>query len=215
MRNVVVIGAGFIGAQIASHLARRGERVRLVMRANLDITDLGAVARFFAGLDRVDVLVNAAGSYGVPGRIRDTAPTDWRVALDVNLVGVQACCHYALRVMPEGGHILNLAGGGKGPMAERSAYAAAKSGLWRFTETLAAEEPALRVNAIAPGPMWSGMQQSLVDAGKAHLVRGLQDGEGAVPVDCTLRVVDHVLDTNPSGQLFFARDFEVPEPAVA
>lgn len=215
MPRAAVLGAGYIGARIASFLASLGYRVRLAGHAEVDVTDDARVRAFFAALGPVDIVVNAVGSYGTVGRVRDVAPAAWRAAVDVNLVGAYAVCHHALHVLPEGGHLINLAGGGRGPMHERSGYAAAKSGLWRLTETLAAEEPGLYVNAIAPGPMWSGMQKALAEAGKAHLVRGLKDGHGAVPVQQTLEVVRHVLATQPRGQLFFARDFKVPEPAVA
>jgi SAM-dependent methyltransferase len=104
----------------------------------------------------------------------------------------------------------------RGPMESRSGYAAAKSALWRLTETLAAEEPALRVNAIAPGPMDSRMQ----DAGRrrpaewAEFMRRMREGQGGdVPVENTLRVLDHILTARPTGQLFFAREFSA-RPAL-
>src|SRR3954466_6698608 len=152
-RTAIVIGAGKIGSAIAARLADRGFAVKTASHAELELTDPEAVGTFFRPIRRIAVLVNAAGNYGAVGKVRDIAPLDWNRALDVNLAGVYACCHHALPRMAAGGPILNIAGGGKGPMEMRSGYAAAKSGLWRLTETLAAEECELHVNAIAPGPM--------------------------------------------------------------
>jgi 3-oxoacyl-[acyl-carrier protein] reductase len=67
-----------------------------------------------------------------------------------------------------GGSIINLSGGGAtGPRANFSAYATAKTGLVRFSETLAEElRPYnVRVNCIAPGAMNTAMLNEVVDRG--------------------------------------------------
>lgn len=215
MKIAVVIGAGMIGRAVAAHLRERRHQVHLAGHAEIELHYPASVARYFAQIPRIDVLVNAAGSYGSVGAVRDVAPGAWRSALEVNLTGVYACCHHALPKMPDGGHIINLAGGGQGPLEMRSGYAAAKSALWRLTETLAAEEPMLRVNAIAPGPMRSRMQERVMGIERpwAQALRALFAAGKSVPVEHTLAALDHILDTHPTGQLFFARDFARAEAA--
>lgn len=212
MKTAVVVGAGVIGSAIAHHLGARGYAVHLASHAAIELRDPRSVEAYFARCERskIDVLVNAAGGYGAIGAVRKVAPHDWARAIDINLTGIYACCHHALQVMPAGGHIINIAGGGKGPMPMRSGYAAAKSALWRLTETLASEESALHVNAIAPGPMDSRMQDAVVDidARWAYAVRLMRtSGAGTVPVGQTLTALDFILENGPTGQLFFARQF--------
>jgi len=214
----IVIGAGHIGQAIGFRLALLGYQVRIASHADIELADLGSIERWFRSCDHgIEVLVNAAGAYGAIGPVAKVPPQQWRRALDINLVGVYACCHHAIPRMVAGGHIINIGGGGAGSLVDRSGYAAAKSGLWRLTETLAAEEPRLRVNAIAPGPMDSRMQDAVVanPAPWADFARRLRAGGGAVPVANTLRVLDHILAAGATGQIHFARDFQSRVRAVA
>jgi NAD(P)-dependent dehydrogenase (short-subunit alcohol dehydrogenase family) len=67
-----------------------------------------------------------------------------------------------------GGSIINLSGGGaSGPRPNFSAYATAKSGLVRFSETLAQELLTynISVNCIAPGAMSTTMLDEVARAG--------------------------------------------------
>ena len=67
-----------------------------------------------------------------------------------------------------GGKIVNLSGGGAtGPRPRFSAYAAAKAGIVRYSETLAEEvkELGISVNCVAPGVMGTDMVASIVNAG--------------------------------------------------
>lgn len=216
-RVAIIIGAGKIGGTVGAHLAG-GFEVHNASHAELELADPESVRRYLERFARIDLLINAAGSYGAVGRIREVAPEGWGRGIMVNLVGVYACCHYALPKMPAGGHIINLGGGGKGPLEKISGYAAAKSALWRLTETLATEEPELRVNAIAPGPMDSRMQNAVlgVDAPWAGHLRSMRAGrDSGVPIENTLRVIDHILATNPTGSMFFAREFAAQPRLVA
>ena len=67
-----------------------------------------------------------------------------------------------------GGVILNISGGGAtSPRPFFSAYATAKAGLVRLTETIAAEAGhyGIRANAIAPGAMNTEMRDTVLRAG--------------------------------------------------
>ncbi len=79
-------------------------------------------------------------------------------------------CRAVLGGMRERGYgkIVNLSGGGAtGPRPNFSAYATAKAGVVRFTETLAREldGTGIDVNAIAPGALNTRMRDDVLNAG--------------------------------------------------
>jgi NAD(P)-dependent dehydrogenase (short-subunit alcohol dehydrogenase family) len=81
-----------------------------------------------------------------------------------------ALCQAALPWLTKSrrGKIINLSGGGAtGPRPHFSAYATAKAGLVRFSETLAVEAESLGVdvNCIAPGAMGTAMMHAVLAAG--------------------------------------------------
>ena len=119
---------------------------------------------------RIDVLVNNAGVYGPIGLASENDPAAWRQAMEINLFGVFLTTHFIAPGMIEqgGGSIINISGGGATSTKPRySAYAAAKSGVVRFTEVTADEfaEHGIRVNAIAPGFIVTRFHDLTIDAG--------------------------------------------------
>ena len=103
--------------------------------------------------ERIDILVNNAGIY--PYRpFAEIREDDWDRVIDVNLKGVFLCCQAALRVMPDGGKIVNI-----GSAASLSGwpslvhYCASKGGVDGFTRALALElgPRGINVNTVAPG----------------------------------------------------------------
>jgi NAD(P)-dependent dehydrogenase (short-subunit alcohol dehydrogenase family) len=121
---------------------------------------------------RIDVLVNNAAVIGPIGPLDGNDWTGWKTAIEVNLLAPAALCRLAIPRMKSqgGGAIVNLSGGGAtSPRPFFSAYAAAKAGLVRLTETLAAEAGryGIRVNAIAPGAMNTEMHDAVLRAGPA------------------------------------------------
>lgn len=178
-RVVIVTGGGTgLGKEIARAFAEQGDHVVIcgrnlaplqeaagelggtVTAAVCDVSDEASVDRLVEETrkitGRIDVLVNNAGVYGPIGKACDNAPAEWQQALQINLFGVFLTTHRVAPVMIEqgGGAIVNISGGGATstkPMF--SSYAAAKSGVVRFTEVVADElaDQNVRVNAIAPG----------------------------------------------------------------
>lgn len=117
---------------------------------------------------RLDALVNNAAVGGPIGRVWENGWREWRETLQVNLLAPVALCRLSIPWMRRGGSIVNLSGGGAtGPRPNFSAYATAKAGLVRFTETLAQEvaDLGIRVNAISPGIMATEMLEAVLRAG--------------------------------------------------
>lgn len=124
--------------------------------------------RRFGGLD---ILVNTAAVIGPIGPVWDNDWDEWRYTIETNLFAAVRLCQLCIPFMPLGGgrgKIVNLSGGGAtSPRPRFSAYAAAKTGLVRFSETLAQEiaRRPIDVNCIAPGILNSGLTRAVVAAG--------------------------------------------------
>jgi NAD(P)-dependent dehydrogenase (short-subunit alcohol dehydrogenase family) len=122
------------------------------------------------GVERLDVLVNNAAVLGPVGKATENAPAEWAAAVTADLVSPALICAAVVPWMARtgGGKIVNLSGGGAtGPRPGFSAYAAAKAGLVRYSETLAEEvkELGISVNCVAPGIMGTDMLARIVNAG--------------------------------------------------
>ena len=123
------------------------------------------------GVQRIDVLVNNAAEQGPIGKTWEIPARAWADTITADLVAPAAICGAAVALMAKrggGGSIINLSGGGAtGPRQNFSAYATAKAGLVRFSETLAEEAKPLgvTVNCVAPGPMATDMLAIVQQAG--------------------------------------------------
>jgi NAD(P)-dependent dehydrogenase (short-subunit alcohol dehydrogenase family) len=132
--------------------------------ASLNVSDPESIERLVAGMDELDVLVNAAGI------IRRRAEFDleqFKTVIDVNLVGsMRMCTACKPLLLKQGGAVVNVAsmysffGAGLAP-----AYSASKGGVAQLTKSLAVAWAAdkIRVNAIAPGWIATPLTQPLRD----------------------------------------------------
>ena len=178
---VVTGGSVGIGHAIAENFAQAGARVLALARrfsdttvrvpppgsvaqVQLDVTDEVAVKQLFAGLDRLDVLVNNAGT-GVFDSVLEAQAEDIRGMLEVHILGTFLCSQHAIGVMRKtgAGHIVNVCSVAATQTFPHSAgYTAAKSGQLGLTRVLREEvrEHNIRVSALLPGAtdteIWDG-----------------------------------------------------------
>lgn len=142
---------------------------------SLDLLDSESVRTLVSravesGVQKLDVLVNNAAVPGPIGKVWETADMDWQNTITANLVSPALICSSVVPWMAKtgGGRIINLSGGGAtGPRPNFSAYATAKAGLVRFSETLAQEvkDSGITVNCVAPGPMGTELLAAVERAG--------------------------------------------------
>jgi NAD(P)-dependent dehydrogenase (short-subunit alcohol dehydrogenase family) len=134
-----------------------------------DVTDEAAVERAIAGatdaLGPISGVVNSAGM-SADVHVLDTSAELFRRMLDVNVVGTFIVAKAAARRMKDtgGGAIVNIASvsglrGSKG----RAAYGASKGAIVTLTQVMANDlSPfAIRVNAVAPGPVETPMVKAI------------------------------------------------------
>lgn len=192
---IVTGGSRGIGLAIVQALAGAGAQVVLVARtpselaaAAATLAQAGATVRTFCGdvsdrqfcldvvtaaegdLGSVDVLVNNAAVQGPIGFLEDLSPEEFCYTLRVDLLGPVWLMQGVIPGMKRRrrGSIINVSGGGAaGPRERFAAYAAAKAGLVRLTESVAYElRPfGVRCNAVAPGATLTRMLDEIEAAG--------------------------------------------------
>lgn len=163
--------------QALAPLLAPGARVVTVAGDVGQVKDVDLIFEKLRGeFPRLDILVNNAGIYGPMGNIEDVDWNEWVDAIRINLLSVVYVARTALPMFraQRYGKIINISGGGAtNPMPAITAYATAKAGVVRFTESLALEckNDRIDVNAIAPGALVTQMMDQLLEAGPEKVGR--------------------------------------------
>lgn len=198
-KTVVLTGAaGAIGRAISALFLELGSRMVLIDRdvsalpsggrtIACDVRDAAAVERAIAEAAApggIDHLVLAAGIYR-PAPLAHLTDAEWHEMMAVNLHGAFHCCRAAAPRMNPGGSIVALASiAGQRGSATFSHYAASKGGLLSFVRSLALElAPALRVNAVSPGPIDSPMIAPLMEKRGPQILAQTPLGRLGTPED--------------------------------
>jgi NAD(P)-dependent dehydrogenase (short-subunit alcohol dehydrogenase family) len=159
--------------QLAGEL---GDGDRVMFRA-LDISVEAEVERFVADVksrfDRIDALCNNAGiSGGDYSAISETDTAVWQRVIAVNLMGAVHFTKYVSRIMREQryGAIVNTASvAGIRSGAGGNAYSASKAAVISLTMTSCCDlgEYGVRVNAVCPGLIETGMTKPVFERARA------------------------------------------------
>ncbi|TCC02487.1 SDR family NAD(P)-dependent oxidoreductase [Kribbella soli] len=155
---LVVGGTSGIGAAAVRRFAADGLHVVAAglnagpAQVELDLRVDGSVEELIGSLERLDVLVNAAG---IIRRGDEHRPDVFRDVVEINLTGAMRAAEAAHALLAaSGGCIVNVASMLSyfgGPLVP--AYSASKGGIVQLTKSLAVAwaTDGIRVNAVAPG----------------------------------------------------------------
>lgn len=155
---VVTGGGSGIGAAIVAILTREGVTCHAIGRrgpVKLDVTDQPAVKHFVESLDRLDILVCAAGDNVQKRRLEEITPEVWNHLIAVNLSGAFYFINAGLGKLREarGNVVLISSVSGSWPDFSGPAYQAGKAGINALAAAAGFEEHlnGVRFSVIKPG----------------------------------------------------------------
>ena len=129
------------------------------------------VERALTEFGRLDILVNNAAHQATIDSIEEISSEEWDRTMRTNLYAMFYLCRAAVPVMRSGGAIINTSSiQSKSPTPELLAYATTKGAIANFTAGLAGmlAEKGIRVNAVAPGPIWTPLIPSTLPVEKVE-----------------------------------------------
>ncbi len=204
-KTLLVTGASSgIGQALCEMLVERGANVLGVTRRPAalseyvspvvaDLTQREQVSAAFAGLGKIDALVNCAG-VAYLSRITDGNPADWEEMWRVNVMALALCCRLSLKHFPAGGgRIVNVSSmSGHRVPPTGGFYAPTKFAVRAITDALRGELKAagspVQVACVSPGfvdtPLldqyFRGREESLVQTKAAMKMLEARDVAWAI-----------------------------------
>lgn len=152
-------GATVVGADVSE-----GADVRCDAGSEGEVRDL--IEKVVSEQGKLDIFFANAGVSGGFASIADQTAEDWAEILRINLIGPFLAIKYAAPRMKEGGSIVCTASvAGLRSGAGGAAYSASKAGVINLVQTAAQQlsGSGIRVNAICPGLIETGMTKPIYD----------------------------------------------------
>jgi NAD(P)-dependent dehydrogenase (short-subunit alcohol dehydrogenase family) len=145
------------------------------------------VNRTFDKFGRLDILVNNAAFQMTHDRIEEFSTEELERTFRTNVYAMFWLCKAALPRMPAGSVIINTASiQAFDPSPNLLLYAATKAAIVNFTKSLSqmAMKSGVRVNAVAPGPVWTPLIPSTMPEKKVKTFgQDTPFGRAAQPVE--------------------------------
>ncbi len=160
----------------ATHTASLVERAgRRCLRLPGDLGEpeqcRSAVTRTAGALGGIDILVNNVAYQSPTGNFTDITEEQWRRTFSVNIDSFFHVTKSALEHMPDGAAIINTASiNGLRGNKTLIDYSATKGAVIALTYSLAQSlnERHIRVNCVAPGPVWTPLIPATMDADRVE-----------------------------------------------
>lgn len=176
-------------AKETAHWVERAGRRTIVISG--DIRDehhcAKLIERTTAELGRLDILVNNAAFQATHEKLEDLTADELDRTFRTNIYSMFYLAKAAIPHLKPGGSIINTTSiNSKSPNAELLPYAATKGAIANFTAGAAQllAERGIRVNSVAPGPVWTPLIPSTMGAEKAaHFGENSPLGRPAQPAE--------------------------------
>jgi NAD(P)-dependent dehydrogenase (short-subunit alcohol dehydrogenase family) len=124
------------------------------------------VERTYAEFGKLDILINNAAYQKAFDSIEDVTMEELERSFHTNVFGAFFMCKAAMKYLKPGASIINTVSiQGFHPSARLLPYAATKGALINFTKAFSQEaiKKGIRVNGVAPGPVWTPLIPSTMD----------------------------------------------------
>ena len=155
-------GATVVGADIGEGADERAD-------AADETTVRGLVEQVVRQHRRLDIFFANAGVSGGMATLAEQTPEDWAEILKINLTGCALVIKHAAPAMTSGGSIICTASvAGLRSGAGGAAYSASKAGVINLVQNACQQlaGSGIRVNAICPGLIETGMTSSMYEAAR-------------------------------------------------
>ena len=176
-RGCRVIGASRTACDSDALATLDKQYVGKFLAVNMDVSAASSVDTAFDTIadafGHLDVVINNAGM-AAPKRAVDMSADEWAVVIDTNLTGPFLVSRAAVRLMPNGGSIIQIASiGAFKAYVGLSAYNSSKAGVLMLTQTLALElaPQHIRVNVLAPGYVITPMNEEYLSGPQGEPIR--------------------------------------------
>lgn len=172
--RVVAVDRAADVEETAAAIKRNGDTaLALVADASAEPAIAGAVDRAVQEFGTLDVVYANAGVSGGFKEFLTLTPQDWIDVLSVNLIGVYLAIKHAARIMvpkKRGAIVCTASVAGLRSGAGGAPYSASKAGVISLTQTSAnlLAGTGIRVNAICPGIIETGMTKPIFDRAEQH-----------------------------------------------
>jgi 3-oxoacyl-[acyl-carrier protein] reductase len=163
--KVVLIGRGRERlAKVASEIGDKKNVLTVATDITKEAEVLSAIEQTISSFDRIDIVVNSAGTINDPVLFHEMSDMQWDDLINTNLIGTFRMTKAAIPLMMKNGsgsivNISSVLGIRSIPKVPLSVYGVTKAGVIMFTKSIAVEygQYGLRCNCICPSTIRSSI----------------------------------------------------------